>query len=113
VNVSVTSKIVSHTVQRGVKLIPEVKNIVAIASGKGGVGNIDHGREPGACARGRRARSEARCDIYGPSQPMMSHHRRPSPGTARPEPMMGHGIQAISIGFSSTSLPQWCWRGRW
>src|SRR5258708_11775433 len=38
VNVSVTSKIVSHSVQRGVKLIPEVKNIVAIASGKGGVG---------------------------------------------------------------------------
>src|SRR5258708_16297598 len=38
VNISVTSKIVSHTVQRGVKLIPGVKNIVAIASGKGGVG---------------------------------------------------------------------------
>src|SRR5260221_2439916 len=38
VNVSVTSKIVSHSVQRGVKLIPGVKNIVAVASGKGGVG---------------------------------------------------------------------------
>src|SRR3954469_1060527 len=38
VKIAVTSKIVSHAVQRGVKLVPGVKNIVAVASGKGGVG---------------------------------------------------------------------------
>src|SRR5471032_1457262 len=38
VSVGVASKIVSHSVQRGVKLVPEVKNIIAVASGKGGVG---------------------------------------------------------------------------
>jgi Mrp family chromosome partitioning ATPase len=39
VSVNVTSKIVAHAVQRGIKLMPNVKNIIAVASGKGGVGN--------------------------------------------------------------------------
>src|SRR5688572_10109958 len=38
VTVNVTSKVVAHAVQRGVKLIPGIKNIIAVASGKGGVG---------------------------------------------------------------------------
>src|SRR5262245_31881875 len=38
VSVKVSSKVVSHAVQRGVKLVPGIKNIIAVASGKGGVG---------------------------------------------------------------------------
>lgn len=38
VSVNVTTKVISHAVQRGVQLMPNVKNIIAVASGKGGVG---------------------------------------------------------------------------
>ena len=63
----------SHAVQRGVKLMPGVKNIIAVASGKGGVGK-SHDR--GRTSRWRWRAEGARvgmldADIYGPSQPMM------------------------------------------
>ena len=48
VSVNVSWKIASHAVQRGVALLPRVKNVVAVASGKGGCGQKHHGRQPGA-----------------------------------------------------------------
>ena len=71
VSVKVSSKVVSHAVQRGVKLVPGIKNIIAVASGKGGVGK----RRPRSTSRLRLAAEGAAgvldADIYGPSQPMM------------------------------------------
>src|SRR6266513_3059533 len=114
VNVSVTSKIVSHTVQRGVKLIPEVKNIVAVASGKGGVGKSTTAVNPAlALAAEGASVGVLDADIYGPSQPMMlGIAGRPESKDGKSlEPMEGHGLQAISIGFLIDIDTPMVWRG--
>src|SRR5213596_2664886 len=114
VNVSVTSKIVSHTVQRGVKLIPEVKNIVAVASGKGGVGKSTTAVNLAlALAAEGASVGVLDADIYGPSQPMMlGITGRPESRDGKTlEPMMGHGVQAISIGFLIDVDTPMVWRG--
>src|SRR2546427_105348 len=114
VNVSVTSKIVSHTVQRGVRLIPGVKNIVAIASGKGGVGKSTTAVNLAlALAAEGASVGVLDADIYGPSQPMMlGITGRPESKDGKTlEPMIGHGIQAISIGFLIDIDTPMVWRG--
>src|SRR5436190_3494159 len=114
VNVSVTSKIVSHTVQRGVKLIPEVKNIVAVASGKGGVGKSTTAVNLAlALAAEGASVGVLDADIYGPSQPMMLGiaGRPESKDGKHLEPMEGHGLQAISIGFLIDVDTPMVWRG--
>src|SRR6266581_1123272 len=112
VNVNVTSKIVSHTVQRGVKLIPGVKNIVAVASGKGGVGKSTTAVNLALAAEGASV-GVLDADIYGPSQPMMlGITGRPESRDGKTlEPMMGHGVQAISIGFLIDIDTPMVWRG--
>src|SRR5438093_6254332 len=114
VNVSVTSKIVSHTVQRGVRLIPGVKNIVAIASGKGGVGKSTTAVNLAlALAAEGASVGVLDADIYGPSQPMMlGIAGRPESRDGKSlEPMEGHGLQAISIGFLIDIDTPMVWRG--
>jgi ATP-binding protein involved in chromosome partitioning len=114
VSVEVTSKIVSHSVQRGVKLVPGVKNIVAVASGKGGVGKSTTAVNLalGLAAEGASV-GVLDADIYGPSQPMMlGITGRPESKDGKTlEPMMGHGIQAISIGFLIDMDTPMVWRG--
>ena len=114
VGVSVTSKIVSHAVQRGVKLIPGVKNIVAVASGKGGVGKSTTAANLALALSAEGASvGVLDADIYGPSQPiMLGIAGRPESKDGKTlEPMMGHGIQAISIGFLIDIDTPMVWRG--
>src|SRR5512139_759080 len=99
---NVSFKIVSHSVQRGVKLIPNVKNIIAVASGKGGVGKSTTAINLalGLAAEGARV-GILDADIYGPSQPtMLGVKGTPTSSDGKSmNPMIGHGIQAMSIGF--------------
>jgi ATP-binding protein involved in chromosome partitioning len=114
VTAKVTIKIVSHAVQRGVKLIPGVKNIIAVASGKGGVGKstVAVNLALGLAAEGASV-GMLDADIYGPSQPtMLGIHGRPESKDGKSlEPMEGHGIQAMSIGFLIDVETPMVWRG--
>ncbi len=114
VSVNVSSQIVAHAVQRGVKLLPNVKNIIAIASGKGGVGKSTTAVNLALALAAEGAQvGILDADIYGPSQPMMLGI------TGRPEsieentiePMEGHGLQASSIGFLIEEDAPMVWRG--
>jgi ATP-binding protein involved in chromosome partitioning len=114
VSVNVSSQIVAHAVQRGVKLLPGVKNIIAVASGKGGVGKSTTAVNLALALSAEGAQvGILDADIYGPSQPMMLGI------TGRPEsieentmePMEGHGLQASSIGFLIDADAPMVWRG--
>ncbi len=113
-NVSVAAKVVPHSVQRGVKLVPGIKNIIAVASGKGGVGKSTTAVNLAlALAAEGAAVGVLDADIYGPSQPMMlGIAGRPQSADGKSlEPMMGHGLQAISIGFLIDMDTPMVWRG--
>jgi ATP-binding protein involved in chromosome partitioning len=114
VSVNVQMKIVSHAVQRGVKLVPGIKNIIAVASGKGGVGKSTTAVNLalGLAAEGASV-GVLDADIYGPSQPIMLGIRgRPESRDGKSlEPMEGHGIQAMSIGFLIDPDTPMVWRG--
>ncbi|HEY4370578.1 MAG TPA: iron-sulfur cluster carrier protein ApbC [Burkholderiales bacterium] len=114
VSANVYSKIVSHAVQRGVKPLPNVKNIIAVASGKGGVGKSTTAANLAlALAAEGAAVGVLDADIYGPSQPqMLGITGRPeSPDGKTMDPMIGHGIQANSIGFMIDAETPMVWRG--
>ncbi len=111
---NVTWKIVAHSVQKGVKLIPGVKNIIAVASGKGGVGKSTTAVNLAlALAAEGASVGMLDADIYGPSQPtMLGITGRPeSPDGQNLEPMLGHGLQAMSIGFLIDVETPMVWRG--
>jgi ATP-binding protein involved in chromosome partitioning len=114
VTANVTMKIVSHAVQRGVKLIPNVRNIIAVASGKGGVGKSTTAVNLAlALAAEGASVGMLDADIYGPSQPMMlGISGRPQSNDGKKiEPMEGHGLQAMSIGFMIDMETPMVWRG--
>ena len=115
VSVNVSSKVVPHAVQRGVKLVEGVKNIIAMASGKGGVGKSTTAVNLALALAAEGARvGVLDADIYGPSQPTMlgiSGQPKSVDGKSL-EPMMNHGLQAMSIGFmiDGDDTPM-VWRG--
>jgi ATP-binding protein involved in chromosome partitioning len=114
VNANVFQQIVAHSVQRGVKLLPSVKNIIAVASGKGGVGKSTTAVNLAlALAAEGASVGMLDADIYGPSQPMMlGIQGRPESKDGKTlEPMEGHGIQASSIGFMIDVDTPMVWRG--
>jgi len=111
----IDSKIVPHAVQKNMKPLDKVKNIIAIASGKGGVGKsttavnlalalADDGASVGILD----------ADIYGPSQPLMlglSGERPASEDGKSMEPLVAHGLQVMSIGFLIDADQPMIWRG--
>lgn len=114
VTVNVTSQIIAHSAQRGLKLIPGVKNIIAVASGKGGVGKSATAVNLAlALAAEGAAVGILDADIYGPSQPqMLGVSGRPdSPDGKTIEPMRAHGIQMMSIGLLIDAETPMVWRG--
>jgi len=114
VAVSIVTKVLSHAVQRGVKLVPGVKNIVAVASGKGGVGKSTTAVNLAlALAAEGASVGVLDADIYGPSQPMMlGISGRPESTDGKTlEPMEAYGLQAMSIGFLIDPDTPMVWRG--
>src|SRR5512145_2340170 len=114
VAVRVSSRVVAHAVQRGVKLIPGIKNIIAVASGKGGVGKSTTAVNLAlALAAEGASVGMLDADIYGPSQPtMLGITGRPTSRDGKSmEPMEGHGIQAMSVGFLIEADTPMVWRG--
>jgi ATP-binding protein involved in chromosome partitioning len=114
VSVNVTSKIVAHSVQRGVQLIPNVKNVIAVASGKGGVGKSTTAVNLALALAAEGAQvGILDADIYGPSQPqMLGITARPESKDGKSmEPLERYGIQAMSIGFLIDMDTPMVWRG--
>ncbi len=114
VEIQVTQKILGHAVQKGVNPLSEIKNIIAVASGKGGVGKsttavnlalalLSEGAQVGLLD----------ADIYGPSQPrMLGVNSRPESKDGNSlEPIMGHGLQTMSIGYLIEEETPMIWRG--
>ncbi|MEY4268033.1 MAG: hypothetical protein RIS90_2568 [Pseudomonadota bacterium] len=114
VSVNVVSRIVAHSVQRGVQLLPKVKNIVAVASGKGGVGKSTTAVNLAlALAAEGASVGLLDADIYGPSVPMMMgiDGRPESEDGQTMQPLENYGVQVMSIGFLVAQDEAMIWRG--
>lgn len=114
VEVNVSSKVVAHAAQRGVKLMPGVKNIIAVASGKGGVGKSTTAVNLALALAAEGATVGLMdADIYGPSQQVMlgvSGTPKSADGKSV-EPLQAHGIQVMSMGFLVDPEQPMVWRG--
>ena len=114
VSVNVVTRVASHAVQRGVQLLPGVKNIVAVASGKGGVGKSTTAANLALALAAEGATvGLLDADIYGPSQPMMmgvSGQPESTDGKIM-QPLLAHGVQVMSIGFLVDADQALIWRG--
>ncbi len=109
------AEIQAHAVQRPLKPLPGVKNIVAVASGKGGVGKstVAANLALAWAAQGARV-GLLDADIYGPSQPLMLGLVGQHPGSAdgkHLEPLRSHGVTAMSIGLLVDAEQPMVWRG--
>ena len=114
VSVNISTKVMAHAVQRGVQLLPGVKNIVAVASGKGGVGKSTTAVNLAlALAAEGASVGILDADIYGPSVPMMMgiDGRPDSEDGKTMEPMENYGVQVMSIGFLVAQDEAMIWRG--
>jgi ATP-binding protein involved in chromosome partitioning len=114
VTVSVDQRVVAHSVRDGLTPLPEVKNIIAVASGKGGVGKSTTSVNLALAMAAEGATvGVLDADIYGPSVPrMLGVSGRPqSHDNKHFQPMSGHGLQCMSIGFMVDEDTPMIWRG--
>jgi ATP-binding protein involved in chromosome partitioning len=115
VDIDITAHIHAHAVQRPLKPLPGVKNIIAVASGKGGVGKstVAANLALAWAAQGARV-GVLDADIYGPSQPLMlglTGQRPTAPDGKHIKPLSAHGVVAMSIGFLIDPDQPMVWRG--
>ncbi len=114
VSVNIYTKVTAHSVQRGVQLLPKVKNIVGVASGKGGVGKSTTAVNLAlALAAEGASVGILDADIYGPSIPMMMgvDGRPESDDGKTMDPLENYGVQVMSIGFLVAQDEAMIWRG--
>jgi len=112
--VSITSRIHVHKVQGTLGPLPNVKNIIVVASGKGGVGKSTVSANLALALQAEGAKVGVMdADIYGPSQPtMLGVHGKPaSPDGKSIIPMQAHGMPVMSIGFLVEEDTPMIWRG--
>jgi ATP-binding protein involved in chromosome partitioning len=115
IELTLVSEITAHAVQRTLKPLDRVKNVIAVASGKGGVGKstVAANLALAWAAQGARV-GLLDADIYGPSQPLMMGlaGRKPeSPDGKHLNPLRAHGIEVMSIGFMIDAEQPMAWRG--
>lgn len=106
-------KVNSHAVQGDLKPLDQIRNIIAVASGKGGVGKSATAVNLALALRADGARvGVLDADIYGPSMPrMLGVHGQPSTVGNRIIPQQAHGLQVMSIGFMVEEDTPMIWRG--
>jgi ATP-binding protein involved in chromosome partitioning len=114
VDVSIHTKIVSHAVQKGVKPLTNIKNTIAIASGKGGVGKSTTAINLALALQAEGANvGILDADIYGPSLPrMLGVHGKPDTKDGKTvEPKVSYQLQSMSIGYLIEEDTPMIWRG--
>jgi ATP-binding protein involved in chromosome partitioning len=114
ISVAIDWNITKHKVQQGIQGIKNVKNIIAIASGKGGVGKSTTSVNLAlALAAEGASVGILDADIYGPSQPrMLGTSQKPESVDGKTiEPVISHGIQSMSMGFLIDEEQPMIWRG--
>jgi ATP-binding protein involved in chromosome partitioning len=113
--VELESEIEAHAVQRNLQPLGQVKNLIAVASGKGGVGKSTVAVNLALAWAGQGARvGILDADIYGPSQPIMLGLLGQRPQTVdgkRLRPLENHGVRAMSVGFLIDAEQPMVWRG--
>jgi len=111
---NVNVAIQAHSVQKGVKTISGIKNIIAVASGKGGVGKSTTATNLALALSADGAKvGVLDADIYGPSQPrMLGISGKPESKDGQTlEPMVSYHVQCMSIGFLVDEETPMIWRG--
>jgi len=114
IEVTVTTAIISHAVQKNVKPLPNVRNTIAIASGKGGVGKSTTATNLALALQAEGASvGILDADIYGPSQPrMLGCSGKPDTSDGKTvEPKVSYHLQSMSIGYLIDEDTPMIWRG--
>ena len=114
VSVDVDWKVAAHAVQKGVETLKNIKNVIAVASGKGGVGKstVSANLALALAAEGATV-GMLDADIYGPSQPrMLGAGGQPESKDGKTlEPVVSHDVQSMSIGYLIEEDTPMIWRG--
>jgi ATP-binding protein involved in chromosome partitioning len=112
--VTVAWRIEPHAVQKNLRPLAQIRNVIAVASGKGGVGKSTVAVNLALALQLEGARvGMLDADIYGPSQPRMlgSSARPTSPDGKVMNPVVAHGLQSMSIGYLMDETQPTIWRG--